>query len=414
MSLELLPAFLMAVLACWLGLSLLVRAPGDRPTRAFAWLCFHLTLYGLTTLLPELTASPSARSSLQLVQVVETVLLPPVFLHFIIELVADGRVPPWQWATLGLFYAVGLAMAGYAIVFPDRMEALAGSLRFPDGAPLALWTAQRALPMLLALLLMFFSYRRAGGDDLERRRRALFALSSVVGVIGALWATAARNLERSPAIGHALMDAALALLAYAVLAYRSLLPARVAQRTFYRSLLGGALTAVYVTLLLVVEPAVNNALQLQGQFPLVSAFTLIVLIAVFGPLRDWAGAWLDRRFFHREFDYGRLLRALSDDLFQRGDLAGQLQAALASICRTLAVRDGAVAVQEGMGLRVLATYGVDRPPEEAWRGAVVPEAPQTHYGDWPPWAAARLLLPLRRGHEPLGLLALGVKESGEP
>ena len=31
-----LPAFLMAVLACWLGLSLLVRAPRDRPAQAFA------------------------------------------------------------------------------------------------------------------------------------------------------------------------------------------------------------------------------------------------------------------------------------------------------------------------------------------------------------------------------------------
>src|SRR5919206_388399 len=82
------------------------------------------------------------------------------------------------------------------------------------------------------------------------------ALSAVVGVFGALWATVARNAGFTQAIGHALMDTALALLAYAVLAYRSLLPARVAQRTFYRSLLGGVLTAIYVTLLLVAEPAV--------------------------------------------------------------------------------------------------------------------------------------------------------------
>ena len=45
----------MAVLACWLGLSLLVRAPRDRPTQAFAWLCLHLTVYGLTIVLPDLT-----------------------------------------------------------------------------------------------------------------------------------------------------------------------------------------------------------------------------------------------------------------------------------------------------------------------------------------------------------------------
>jgi len=95
-----------------------------------------------------------------------------------------------------------------------------------------------------------------------------------------------------------------------VLAYRSLLPARVAQRTFYRSLLGGVLTALYIGLLLLLEPAANRIIQTRSQLPLVTIATIIVLIAIFGPLRDWAGAWIDRRFFHREFDYGRLLRVL--------------------------------------------------------------------------------------------------------
>src|SRR6185436_13183954 len=294
-------------------------------------------------------------------------------------------------------YASGLALTGYALFGPMTVRP-GGVLFFP--APLLLpWTLQRALPMLLALLLMFLSYRRASGDDLERRRRALFMLSAVVGVIGALWATAARNGGFSPAPGHALMDLSLALLAYAVLAYRSLLPTRVARRTFYRSLLGGLLTAVYIGLLLLAEPVANRIIQPRSQLPLVAVATIIVLIAIFGPLRDWAGAWIDRRFFHREFDYGRLLRALSDDMDQRGDLAGQLQAALASICRTLALRDGAVAVQEGLGLRVLATYGAEPPPPEALRIVAPLESPQTHYGDWRPWPAARLLLPLRRGDE---------------
>jgi DNA-binding SARP family transcriptional activator/GAF domain-containing protein len=411
MSLPVIPAFLMAVLACWLGLSLLVRAPRDRPTQAFAWLCLHLTLYGLTIMLPDLTDAPSVRYVLEQIQLVETLLLPPVFFHFIMVLIADGPAPLWQNIVLVAGYASGLTLAGYALlgtmtVRPD------GVLLFPE--PLLLpWTVQRVLPMLLALLLMFLSYRRAAGDDLERRRRALFALSAVVGVIGALWATVARNAAFSPAPGHALMDLALALLAYAVLVYRSLLPTRVARRTFYRSLLGGLLTAMYIALLLLAEPVANRIIQPRSQLPLVTVATIIILIAIFGPLRDWAGAWIDRRFFHREFDYGRLLRVLSDDLFQRGDLQGQLQAALTSICRTLALRDGAVAIQEGLGLRVLATYGSNPPPEDL-RAVEAPETPQTRYGDWEAWPAARLLLPLRREDETLGLLMLGAKLSSEP
>ncbi|MEO7912650.1 MAG: BTAD domain-containing putative transcriptional regulator [Roseiflexaceae bacterium] len=412
MSLTVLPAFLMAVLACWLGLSLLVRAPRDRPTQAFAWLCLHLTMYGLTIVLPDLTDAAPVQHVLELIQLVETLLLPPVFFHFIMVLVSDGPAPLWQYVALITGYASGLALAGYA--FLGAMIARPnGALFFPT--PLLLpWTLQRALPMLLALLLMFLSYRRAVGDDLERRRRALFMLSAVVGVVGALWATAARNGGFSPALGHALMDLALALLAYAVLAYRSLLPTRVARRTFYRSLLGGLLTAMYIGLLLLAEPVANQIIQPRSQLPLVTITTIIVLIAIFGPLRDWAGAWIDRRFFHREFDYGRLLRVLGDDLFQRGDLQGQLQAALTSICRTLALRDGAVAIQEGLGLRVLATYGSNPPGADALRAVDAPETPQTRYGDWHAWPAARLLLPLRREDETLGLLLLGVKLSGEP
>jgi DNA-binding SARP family transcriptional activator len=419
MSLTVFPAFFMAVLACWLGLSLLVRAPRDRPTQAFAWLCLHLTIYGLTIVLPDLTDAVRVRYVLELIQVVETVLLPPVFFHFILVLVGDLAYARWQLVALAAAYSCGLALAGYALLGPMISRA-DGALFFP--APLLLpWTLQRAVPMLLALSLMFLSYRQAAGDDLERRRRALFALSAVVGVVGALWATAARNAGFWAAPGHALMDLALALLAYAVLAYRSLLPTRVARRTFYRSLLGGILTALYIGLLLLAEPLANDIIQPRSRLPLVTIATLIVLIAIFGPLRDWAGAWIDRRFFHREFDYGRLLRAVGDDLFQRGDLQGQLQAALTSICRTLALRDGAVAIQEGVGLRVLATYGADPPTPDALRDVAAPETTQTRYGDWEPWPAARLLLPLRRSpdapqaeDEALGLLLLGAKLSGEP
>ncbi len=105
--------------------------------------------------------------------------------------------------------------------------------------------------------------------------------------------------------------------------------------------------------------------QLLGiDMPLVTIFALIVLVALIGPLRDVVNDWLDRLFFHREFDYGRLLRSLGEDLFERGDLADKLQSALSTICRTLGVRAGVVAVQEGIGPRVVASYGPDTPSVE--------------------------------------------------
>jgi DNA-binding SARP family transcriptional activator len=411
MTLDLLPAFLMAVLACWLGLSLLVRSPRDRAAQAFAWLCLNLTLYGLTIVLAGLASTPAAGPTLNRLQLVETALLPPVFLHFIMLVAGVRRLLMLQRGVLVLSYAVAAGLSVYALLgqAPSLSEP---PPRFPGFPLMVVWAAQRAVPLLLAIALTWISYRQSGDDDLERRRRAMVVLATVVGVAGALWATATRGSALSQAPGHALMDASLALLAYTVLAYRLLLPPRVARRAFYRSLLGSLLAAIYVAALLLLEQLSSALLGVDT--PLVTVFMLIVLIAVFGPLRDAAGDWLDRLFFHREFDYGRLLRALGEDLFERGDLADQLHTALAAICRTLGVRAGVVAVQEGIGPRVVAAYGAELPGEEEFRAAEMPDAPQTRYGDWTPWPQARLLLPLRRADQALGLLVLGAKRSGDP
>ncbi len=201
-----------------------------------------------------------------------------------------------------IFYVVGVALAGYAL-FGQDPALTQPQPQFPAGPLALIWTAQRALPLLMALLLAGISYRQSGEDELERRRRAWFAIAAVVAVSGALWATATRasNLPQSP--GHALMDAGLGLMAYTVLAYRLLLPARVARRAFYRSLLGSLLTAAYITALLLLEGISRTMLGIEA--PLVTVFALVVLVAVIGPLRDAAGDWLDRQFFHRRYTRGR-------------------------------------------------------------------------------------------------------------
>src|SRR5690606_35041970 len=99
---------------------------------------------------------------------------------------------------------------------------------------------------------------------------------------------------------------------------RLMLPARLARRTFFRSLFGGLFTAFYVILLLWLETRVKQWLGID--FPLITVFALTILVAMIGPLRDIFGDWIDRRFFYREFDYGRLLRSFGSDLFERGEL----------------------------------------------------------------------------------------------
>ena len=411
MNFSILTPFLLAAIGSWLGLSLLLRDARDRATRAFAWLSLNLALYGLTTALAPLSASPQVIQALLTVQVIETLLLPPIFMHFILTLIDSNLRPRWQNYLLYCCYILGAAMALYAL-FGSGMQQERDIMRFPPGVLSWLWVVQRAVPISVALALMVQHYLQAGGDDLARRRRLLFAVSAALGVFGTLIATALSELRLSPAIGHLLMTLSLMVLAYSVLVYRSLLPDRIARRPLYRSMVGGALTVGYVALIIAAEPRISAALQLRGG--LVSAFLLLVLLAIAAPLRDWISSQIDRLFFHREFDFGQLLRTIGDDVFDRGELPDQLHTALSAICGSLDLQHGAVAVLEGRGLRLMAHYGTLQPDAELLHKVELPAAEMMTFGDWQAWPEVRLLLPLVNAEEPLGLLMLGQKRSGEP
>ncbi|MBC8077967.1 MAG: hypothetical protein H7Y32_17955, partial [Chloroflexales bacterium] len=182
------PDFLLAVIASWTGLSLLVRAPRDRLARAFAWFCLHLLLYGLTALLAQLTTSLDVARALDRLNIVETLLLPPSFLQFIMALIRPGRATPVQRALLWLSYAAGAALALYALLgpmderyvgtpaAPYRPWLVWGEMSLPAGPLNWLWVCQRVLPLLYALWLMWRAYRAEGGDAEERLLRRIFAL----------------------------------------------------------------------------------------------------------------------------------------------------------------------------------------------------------------------------------------------
>ncbi len=411
------PDFLLAVVSCWIGLSLLVRAPRDRDARVFAWFTLNLALYGLTAFLPLLTESPDVARVMMRLQLVETVIAPPVFLHFIMTLTSHVRIPNGQRVMLGIFYGIGVAMALYAL-FGD-LQAVPnspawsphGELRFPDGWLWWAWNVQRVLPLVAAIGLMWRAYRRTPGDEQEKKLQRIFALTALVGVVGAILATVNRNLLVSPLLPRTIILIAMIVLAYAVLNHRALLPERVARRTFFYSLIGSAITTIYVGLLLLFEWVIQTWLLISA--PLLTIFSLVVLVAVLGPLREWFRDQLDRRFFRREFSYGRLLRSLSDDLFERGSLDDQLQAALSSICRTLEVQSGMVALLTPEGLIPRAAYGQEK-PQPILHDVMLPTEPSHVEETWTPWQSAQLLLPLRRGDESLGLLALGPHYSSLP
>lgn len=424
------PDFLLAIVSCWLGLSLFVRAPRDRLARAFGWFCLHLTLYGLTSLLPQITTSAEAARLFDRLNIVETMLLPPVFIQFILALTIPGRPTTSQRTILWISYASGLALAAYALfgtimpaVYPGTPAApyrpwtIWGEASMPSGLLNWLWIAQRVVPTSYAIWLLWQSFRAAPLDSEDRRLRRIFFLTAFIGLLGVAAVVLARIFDLPASLGRGVITGAMVGLAYAVLAYRALLPARVAQRTFFYSILGSMITTLYVGLLFALESVAHNWLNITA--PVVSIFMLVILVAALGPLREWARARLDQRFYRREFDYGQLLASIGDELRDWGDLPEQLQAALASICRTLGVESGLVAVRPAglpdddatPEMTIQATYGARLPLADSLVKMVLPAGPETLAAEAHGYS---LLLPLRRAGHGLGLLALGPKRSGQP
>ncbi len=410
------PDFLLAILACWLGLSLFIRAPKDRGTRAFAWFGINIGMYGLTALLLQMTSDPEVAHFLGRLRLIATVVTPAVFLQFIAVLVTR-RTSVKQREVIAVCYTTGVSLALYAAfgplpepVPPFPIWARWGEMSFPPGWLYGAWTAQRIVPLLIALWLMGNAYRQPPNDEQERRLRVILGFSAVVGVGGAIAATIARTFNLSPALPLIAMLFGMLLTTSAVFTNRSLLPARIAQRAFIYSLFGSLLTAGYIGLVLTLEWFSSKWLKLDSRFPLVSIFSLVALVSALGPLRDWLRNQFDRRFLQRELDYSSLLRELSDDLLERGDLSEQLQTALSTICRALGIRAGLVIVSKPEGLAALASYGTEQAPLQI-EGVTIPETLQDLTELWEPWPPAKLLLPLRRGTETLGLLALGLQRS---
>ncbi len=418
----------MAVLASWMGLSLLVRAPRDRTNQAFAWFCLNLALYGLTAMLPLLTTDLTSQHMFDRAQIIATVLTPPAFLHFVVMLLANEYVKPVRLGLLGVSYAIGAVLAFYTVLAPDAVftfgseVALGGYWREPSLAtpetPLLYWAwvAQRAVPLLVAVGFMWVDYRQVLDDARERILRRIIVLTVLTGVVGALAGIVARTLPSQRVSDLALMSAhalsrslivvALIGLAYAVIAYRALLPPRIARRAFFYSIAGSLLTAFYVSLLLLLEGWFRTWLQLTGELPLVTVFAVVALVASLGPLSEWFRGELDRRFYRREFDYGRLVHTLSDDVFRHGSLNDQLQTTLAAVCRVLGVRDGLIMVLSAEGLTVQARHGqveiVSPLPH-----ILLPHKLVFLEETWEFWPPAQFLLPLCGGEACFGLMVLG-------
>ena len=190
---------LAAILATWLGLTVVSRAPGERAPRVFAWVSLLLVAWSVAILVERTTSDPAVARNLNALEDLAAFLLPAAALHIILAFTAEGPYPIWQSGALIVAYAVGAAMGMQQILDSNHPLSVVAPRLEPSwvsGVVLAwAWIAFRIAVFSLAVWVAGRAFAGAG-EDRSRRNQALaafvtIALASIGGTLRFLRATLA-------------------------------------------------------------------------------------------------------------------------------------------------------------------------------------------------------------------------------
>jgi hypothetical protein len=332
-----------------------------RPRNPIGWICLaagviwmlgmvsgSYALFGLRMPRPDTIPYPAAVGSL-------SEFLPPTAVllgTFLILLFPDGRLPSSRWRPLPFFCAAVIAAnIVVGIIVPGPLAEVR-NVRNPFGLEGQPWLADAngaiglLFPMCLlgSALSLIVRYFRSGTEVREQIKWLAFAASVVaIGVSGAIihgvfFSTGATGSSNS-LLGNLLEDAITlsfggvpVAIGIAVLKYRLY----DIDLIINRALVYGSLTVVLATVYFGGVTAAQALFQTftgQEELPqLAVVASTLVIAALFNPLRRWAQAFIDRRFYRRKYDARRTLEDFSARLRNETDLDG-LNAELVTVVR---------------------------------------------------------------------------------
>jgi len=221
-------------------------------------------------------------------------------------------------------------------------------------------------------------------------------------------------------------------IAYAILRYRLL----DIDRLLSRGVVYSGLTLLIVAAYFLVVDTVSQFIAVRASDPLMLSISVLVLVVIFNPLRNWVQGAVDRLFLRETIDYHEALQDFSHELTQKLDLEAVLSAIGHRIRRALNPstqwiclydEDTSSYLGQPIGPTHYATFPVTFMPEGClarWlRGHqeclyLPPEEGLPTYlaDEWVQMGAmgAVVYVPLRIRERLIGWLAVGNKTSGRP
>jgi len=336
-----------AILATWLGLLVLTRAGRAPGAPVFSFLCLLLVLWSVAIIVERTGADPSVKPAVNMVEDVSAFLLPAATLHIALLVAVEGRRTALATILVIGGYLVGVLAGLQAVIDPEHPIGFAP----PSFAPLGLPPTAVAWAFLVARAGIFgaaIAYLvgglRQSGVDRARRRQVLFALATVVlGVIGGMARILPEEIGGPRWFGVSLVAVAIVMATYAILAQHVFVAADVAGRAVRGSLLAGLGVVVYVGALVGLEATASRVLAIE--LPVVTAFAVVVTLALFDPIADRVQGILAGT--PRAAAEERLLTALGSDPMLAQNPEQAVEPAVARLVRTFELTGAEVVDAQG-------------------------------------------------------------------
>ncbi len=281
--------------------------------------------------------------------VVAWVLLPALFLHFVLVFPEKrGVIKKLPWLPV-LIYVPGTILLGLRLTAMRLLAASGSLMRTFD----RLDVSYGAIFFVFAAFLLWYSYANANSTILRQQLKWVTRGTTLAVVpytlLYVLHYVFPHGMDWVP---HALIDLSVLSLVvlpltfgYAIFRYRLMDVDLIFKRGVVYTLAAATVVGLYFGLVAGVATLVHSRQPSTGPLGLILA--VVVTALLFDPVRKWIQERVDHLFYRTVYDYRRTLIEFGRELGSETDLNALLSAVVDRLSRTLAVDRIAIFLREG-------------------------------------------------------------------
>ena len=285
---------LTAVLAAWLGLTVVTRTRAPA-ARLFGLICLGLVAWSGSIIVQHLTTSAAVLPIGHGVEELAAALLVPLTAHFSLIIATEGRPSRRRLRWLAVAYAVNLLFAVPGALNRSAPIAISPPQLSIGPVPASAlgwaWILVRLGTLASAAWWLLVAYRKTRpGDPRRRQLRGTFATVVVASIGGAIRVLSVVG-PTPPWIGVSLVTVAMVMSASVVFSAGLFFDHEVAARAFWRDLGLGLVLFIAIGLIVAADAASRAILGLD--VPVLTIMALVVVIAIYEPVTAWLRSRVD-------------------------------------------------------------------------------------------------------------------------